>query len=65
MPSRSRRSSFTALRDRADAAAGPNQAFIDLSFDGEDTVRTVILKQIDGQRKLDDMRVAGQNRASL
>jgi hypothetical protein len=38
----------------------PDQAVIDLSFDGEDAVRTFILKKIDGQWKLDDMRVAGQ-----
>jgi hypothetical protein len=38
----------------------PDQAMIDLSFDGEDAVRTFVLKQIDGQWKLDDMRVAGQ-----
>src|SRR5580658_2955762 len=38
----------------------PDQAVIDLSFDGEDAMRTFILKNIDGQWKLDDMRVAGQ-----
>ena len=38
----------------------PDQAVIDLSFDGEDVVRTFILQKIDGQWKLDDMRVAGQ-----
>jgi hypothetical protein len=38
----------------------PDQAVIDLSFDGEDVVRTFIMQKIDGQWKLDDMRVAGQ-----
>jgi len=38
----------------------PDQAVIDLSFDGEDAVRIFILKEINGQWKLDDMRVAGQ-----
>jgi hypothetical protein len=38
----------------------PDEALIDLSFDGEDAVRTFVLKKIDGQWKLDDMRVAGQ-----
>ncbi len=38
----------------------PDQAVIDLSFDGEDAVRTFILKRVAGQWKFDDMRVAGQ-----
>lgn len=38
----------------------PDLAVIDLSFDGEDTVRTFILQNIDSQWKLNDMLVAGQ-----
>jgi hypothetical protein len=38
----------------------PDLAVIDLSFDGEDTVRTFIMQKIDGQWKLNDMLVAGQ-----
>jgi hypothetical protein len=38
----------------------PDLAVIDLSFDGEDAVRTFILQNIDGQWKLNDMLVAGQ-----
>lgn len=39
----------------------PDLAAIDLSFDGEDTVRTFVMQNIDGQWKLNDMLVAGQN----
>jgi hypothetical protein len=38
----------------------PDRAVIDLSFDGEDAVRTFVLKKIDGQWKLHDMLAAGQ-----
>ena len=38
----------------------PDLAVIDLSFDGEDAVRTFVLKNIDGQWKFHDMLVAGQ-----
>ncbi|HLX69714.1 MAG TPA: hypothetical protein VKV04_08820 [Verrucomicrobiae bacterium] len=39
----------------------PDLAVIDLSFDGEDAVRTFVMQQIDGQWKLNDMLVAGQS----
>jgi hypothetical protein len=38
----------------------PDLAVIDLSFDGEDAVRTFVLKKIDDQWKFHDMLVAGQ-----
>lgn len=39
----------------------PDLAIIDLSFDGEDAVRTFVMQQIDGQWKLNDMLLAGQS----
>ncbi len=38
----------------------PDRADIDLSFDGEDAVRTFVLQKVDGQWKFDDVRVAPQ-----
>lgn len=40
----------------------PDRADIALSFDGEDAVRTFILKKIDDQWKFDDLLVAGQTK---